>query len=159
MGGAIIAGFFAGATGAERPASSCSLCLSMELDVKKSSIFAPRRVTPLRCLAWGARGGSVYRRLTRGAASLYCNLILSSESKACAWTAEQVLMPTKKHALLGGSSVLQDASTITARSVTQRRAAFGGPWLLIIATFYSASRQTRTLQRQASISCKPWQHG
>ena len=53
MGGAIIAGFFAGATGAERPASSCSLCLSMELDVKKSSIFAPRRVTPLRrCLAW-----------------------------------------------------------------------------------------------------------
>ena len=40
MGGAIIAGFFAGATGAERPASSCSLCLSIELDVRKSSIFA-----------------------------------------------------------------------------------------------------------------------
>ena len=58
------------------------------------------------------------------------------------------------------SSVLQDASTIiTARSVNTAQGCFLGGLGLIIATFYSASRQTRTLQRQASISCKPWQHG
>ena len=56
--------------------------------------------------------GSVYRRLTPGAASLYCNLILSSESKACAWTAEQVLMPIKACAFFGFLVCLTAASSL-----------------------------------------------
>ena len=91
MGGAIIAGFFAGATGAERPASSRSLCLSIELDVQKSSIFAPRRVTPLRCFSDSARRQRPYRRLTPGR-SVALRIYTFSESKACAWTAEQACL-------------------------------------------------------------------
>ena len=71
LGGAIIAGFFAGATGAERPASSCSLCLSIELDVRKSSIFAAasspsRNPCKLSDVQLRTRGGRVNEPLSRG---------------------------------------------------------------------------------------------